>query len=135
MPVFSFQRAALAVLLGLLANAVVVAITEWLAHRFLGGANALADLDAVQQQAAMAFLEPRQLLLVLVGAWLGAWAAGVAVGRTAPGVWGAVLAVAVLVVGTNALNAFALPHPTWFRVLAVVLPEPLVWWGARRRGG
>ncbi len=117
-------RQILAVIVGLLASFMVVAIVEWVGHRMYPvpeGFDFTGDEAVIRE--FIANLPVGALLMVLL-----AWTLGVGVGCSA-----ARLIVGMgssrwpcRIVGTLFLlltltNLWMIPHPTWFGMLAIVL--------------
>lgn len=132
-------RNILAVVAGAVADGVVVGLTEVFNHRLFPYPPGIDLADPAQRDAAMHTAPAGAFGLVLAGIVMGALAAGLVAGwvgrrlganpRHVATVTGGMLA------GVNALNAFRLWHPWWFRVGAVGLSGVVSWWAARRSGG
>ncbi len=111
-------------LVGVLAGGVLIALIEWMGHQWLGR----ADLSRSET------ITPTQFGSVLVAWVLGAgWAALVATawsggGSRIPGL----VAAGVLLAGSVA-TMFAIPHPVWMVVGALVLMPAAAWLGTRSR--
>lgn len=110
--------------IGVLAGALAIALVEWLGHQWLGQAD-------VTQPGTISV---PMFAAVLVAWVLGAGAAGLVAtawsgGRSrAPGLG----AAGVLLAGSVA-TMFAIPHPTWMVVGALVLMPAAAWLGAQSR--
>jgi hypothetical protein len=114
----------LAGLVGVLAGGLVIALAEWLSKQWLG----TPDL------AKPGGITTPMFASVLVAWVLGAGTAAVVAtawnhGRSR---WPGLLASGVLVAGSVA-TMFAIPHPVWMIVGALVLMPAAAWLGARSR--
>lgn len=110
--------------IGLFAGALTIALVEWAAGQWLGPGD-------VTQPGT---IPPAKFAAVLVAWVLGAGTAALVGtawcgGRTPlPGL----IAAGVLLAGSVA-TMFAIPHPTWMVLGAVVLMPAAAWLGARSR--
>lgn len=114
----------LAGVVGLLAGALAITLTEWLGHQWLGK----ADL------AQPATISTPMFAAVLVAWVLGAGTAALVAtawhgGRS----WGPGLVAAGVLLGGSVATMWALPHPAWMVVGALVLMPASAWLGARSR--
>ena len=111
-------------IVGVLAGALTIALTEWLAQQVLGP----ADL------ARPATIGPATFAAVLV-----AWVLGAGVAALVATAWNGgrsllpgLVAAGVLMAG-SAATLLAFPHPGWMVAGAVVLMPAAAWLGARSR--
>ena len=114
----------LASLVGVLAGALAIALTEWLAHQGLGAAN----------PAQPSTISAPMFAAVLVAWVLGAGTAALVATAWGGGrsLWPGLAAAGVLLAGSVA-TMFAFPHPGWMIVGALVLMPAAAWLGARSR--
>ena len=114
----------LAGVVGVLAGALAIALTEWLVHQWLGPADV----------AQPGTISTTMFASVLVAWVLGAGTAAIVAtawcgGRSlVPGL----AAAGVLLMGSVA-TMFAIPHPGWMIAGSLVLMPAAAWLGARSR--
>jgi hypothetical protein len=103
---------------GVFAGAVSIAVVEWVGHQLLG----TVDLH-----------QPAGISTSMFAFVLLAWVTGAAVAALVATVWGggpsllpAMVAAGVLVAGSVA-TLFAVPHPGWMTVGALVLMPTAAW--------
>lgn len=114
----------LAGVIGVFAGALAIAIAEWLAHQWLGPADPS---------------KPEGITTPMFASVLVAWVLGAGTAALVATAWGGgrsrvpgLVAAGVLGAGTVA-TLFALPHPPWVVVGALVLMPAAAWLGAQSR--
>jgi hypothetical protein len=109
---------------GVLAGALVIALFEWLGHQWLGKADVA---------------EPATITTTMFASVLAAWVLGAGTAALVATAWSGgrslapgLVAAGVLVAGSVA-TMFAIPHPGWMVVGAMVLMPAAAWFGASSR--
>lgn len=125
-------RRLLAVVAGVLAGIVAIAMAEFVGHLIFPPPEGMDISDPASIAAAMEQISIGALVAVLVawgiGSMVGGFVAARIDGKTGPGALmvGAVLLLAAII------NMLMIPHPVWFWVLGVALFLPLAKLGARQ---
>lgn len=65
------------------------------------------------------------ILSVVIAQSAGSWVGGLITGLTATAKFPTAFIYGVLALIMAGLNAYLIPHPTWFKVLSLLLPIPL----------
>lgn len=109
---------------GVLAGALAIAVTEWLAHQWLGKAD---------------LAKPATVTTTMFATVLAAWVLGAGTAALVATAWSGgrslvpgLVAAGFLVAGSVA-TMFAIPHPGWMVVGALLLMPAAAWLGARSR--
>jgi hypothetical protein len=123
-------RKALSVIAGMVAGFIVVSIVEAFSSQVFPVPDGLDIKDRADLAWYVSTLPATAFLFVLGAHILGAFVAGftcVAVSRTG---WmmGALFCGGVILAGGIA-NLFIIPHPTWFRIVDVLVYLPSAWFG------
>ena len=125
-------RKAASVIAGMVAGFAVVSVVEMFSSAVFPVPEGLDIKDRADLAWYVSTLPTSAFIFVLAAHMLGSFVAGftcVAVSRTG---WlmGAFFCGAVLLAGGIA-NLFLIPHPTWFRIVDVMVYLPSAWIGGR----
>jgi hypothetical protein len=128
-------RGLLAVLAGLgLALGITFAVEALNSHLLFPLPPGTDPHDAESMQAAMAQLPRAALLVVLLGWALSAVAGGWVAARVGGRLRQPARLVGAILLGVGIFNLSSFPHPTWFRVVGILLFLPAAELGARLAG-
>lgn len=110
--------------IGVLTGALTIALAEWLGQQWLGQAD---------------LARPATITTPMFASVLVAWVLGAGIAALVATAWSGgrsgvpgLCAAGVLLAGSVA-TMFAIPHPGWMVVGALVLMPAAAWWGARSR--
>ena len=121
-----------AVIAGLLVMLIVVAAIQWLGHSVYPPPEGLDFRDKDAVAAAMANAPAGAFAFVLASYAIGTFlAAGTATTISLRHKRGVAIVIGVVMLGLAAINLFALPHPTWMVVAALLVPVPAALLGWR----
>lgn len=128
-------RRVLAILSGVVAGALVIAVVEMLGHSLFGVGGAMPDpSDAAAVRAYADGMSFAALASLLVGWCAGAYVGSLVAIRIARGSERLVtLAVGGFVLFATVMNFFQFPHPLWLMVSAIVLIPVASWFAIGRR--
>ena len=121
MEVMTMPRKISAVVLGVVVAVILITTIESLGHMVYPPPN---DLDPANTEALQAYVmnAPIAALLLVISAWIIATLAGgllaCFIARESPMVYASIVGGLVLL-GTI-MNLFAIPHPLWFSITAVL---------------
>lgn len=109
---------------GVFAGALAIALTEWLAHQWLGKAD---------------LAQPATITTPMFASVLAAWVLGAGTAALVATAWSGgrsrvpgLVAAGMLLAGSVA-TMWAIPHPGWMIAGALVLMPAAAWIGAHRR--
>lgn len=120
----------LGVIAGFFAGGLFVTIFEWLGHQ-LYPVPATVDPGNLSSVAEYIRSAPLGALLsVLLAQSMGSFVGGLVTGWMTGRKRGAILIYGLLALFMAGLNAFLVPHPTWFVIISLVLPFPLALLGS-----
>ena len=121
-----------AVIAGLLVMLLGVAALQWLGHSGYPPPEGLDFRDKDAVAAAMANAPAGAFAFVLASYAIGTFlAAGTATTISLRHKRGVAIVIGVVMLGLAAINLFALPHPTWMVVAALLVPVPAALLGWR----
>lgn len=128
-------RSVLAVVVGVLAAFVLIALVEVIGMRVYPPPSTMDTSSLESIRAAMARVPLGALLFVLLAYTVGSVAGGWVAARFAPKAkLSHAMTVAALLFGAGLMNLFTIPHPPWFWVASSAIYWLGAWSGARAAG-
>lgn len=122
----------LSVLAGALTGAIVVFAGDYLSHLIYAPP---ANFDFNNQEALQAYAEsiPTHVFAIMLCFWLlSSFSGGFVAGKINPQGWQlSALLTGLLLLAGAASNFYAIPHPLWMMVAAVILYLPAAWLGGK----